>query len=171
MTVRHPGSEIRRVPRAHPVVPREPAFNKPFLLVAARVWLTEILVSGVNYFVLMGLIYQPLFGELTAHEIGMSTRIVYLFGFAYLLQRYGPAHSRRDLLHAGVLWVCLALVFEWGGSLLILRRPVHEILVGWQVWKGYMWPYVLLTYLAANPLVGLWLRWRHPAAARENARR
>jgi hypothetical protein len=35
-------------------------------------------------------------------------------------------------------------VFEWGGSLL-LRRPVDEILVGWHVTEGYMWPYVLLT--------------------------
>jgi hypothetical protein len=118
----------------------------------------QILVSGVNYFLLMKLVYEPLVGELTAHEIGMSTRIVYIFGFAYLLQRYNPKHEARDLVHVGFLWLPLALLFEWGGSLVILRRPVDEILQGWQVWKGYMWPYVLATYLSANVIVGLVLQ-------------
>jgi hypothetical protein len=36
----------------------------------------------------MNLIYEPAFGELTAHEIGMTTRIVYISVLAYLLQRY-----------------------------------------------------------------------------------
>jgi hypothetical protein len=80
--------------------------NRPFLTVAVRVWLTEILVSGFNYFVLMGLIYEPLWGELVAHQIGMSTRIVYILIFAYLLQRYGPEHSQRDLLQVGLLGCC-----------------------------------------------------------------
>jgi hypothetical protein len=102
----------------------------------------------------MGLIYQPLFGELASHQIGMSTRIIYIFGLAYLLQRYNPRHTKRDLTHAGVVWLVLTLMFEWGGSLLILRRPLDDILTGWQVWKGYMWPYVLLAYLSANLIVG-----------------
>ena len=136
--------------------------NRPFLFVAARVWLTEILVSGVNYYLLIKLVYEPLVGELTAHQIGMTTRIVYIFGFAYLLQRFNPDHSPRDLVHAGVLWLTLTLVFEWAGSLLIQRRPVDEILQGWHVWEGYMWPYVLAAYLSANVVVG-WLF--HPGEA------
>ena len=136
--------------------------NRPFLFVAARVWLTEILVSGVNYYLLMKLIYEPLVGELTAHEIGMTTRIVYIFGFAYLLQRFNPDHSPLDLVHVGVLWLALTLIFEWAGSLLIQRRPVDEILEGWQIWKGYMWPYVLAAYLSANVVIG-WLF--HPGEA------
>ncbi len=134
--------------------------NRPFLLVAFRVWLTEILISGFNYFVLMGLVYEPLWGELRAHQIGMTTRICYIVVLAWLLQRSNPDHDGRDLVHAGLLWLGSALVFEWAGSLLIQRRPVDEILVGWQVWKGYLWPYVLLAYLLANPLVGLARRTR-----------
>lgn len=137
--------------------------NRPFLAVAFRVWLTEILISGFNYFVLMGLIYEPAWGELRAHQIGMTTRIVYIFILAWLLQRYNPHHDERDLVHVGILWFLSALVFEWAGSLLIQRRPVDEILVGWQVWKGYMWPYVLATYLLANSLVGF--VWRRARAA------
>jgi hypothetical protein len=36
-------------------------------------------------------------------------------------------------------------------------QPVHEILEGWHVERGYMWPYVLLTYLLSPLVVGLLL--------------
>jgi hypothetical protein len=88
----------------------------------------------------------------------MSTRIVYIFVFAYLLLRYSAGYTRRDLVQLGFLWLGLTLAFEWGGSL-ATGRPVHEILIGWQVWKGYMWPFVLLAYFSANFIVGTLL---HP---------
>jgi len=52
----------------------------------------------------------------------------------------------------------VTLLFEWGGSLAI-GRPVQEILVGWNIFAGYMWPYVLLTYLLSNLIIGTTL---HP---------
>ena len=53
----------------------------------------------------------------------------------------------------GLSWMGLWLVFEWAGSLLI-HRPVHEILVGWHIEHGYLWPYVLLAYLLSPVLAG-----------------
>jgi hypothetical protein len=44
-----------------------------------RVWLIEIVVSGVNHFVLMNRVYEPRVGALRAHRIGMTTRIAYIF--------------------------------------------------------------------------------------------
>jgi hypothetical protein len=131
--------------------------NKPLLLVAVRVWATEILVSGFNYFVLMMLVYEPRWGELVAHQIGMSTRIVYIFIFAYLLLKYADSYNTKDLFTIGGLWLVLTLAFEWLGSFAI-RRPVDEIVVGWNILRGYMWPYVLAAYFAAAPVVGLTLR-------------
>jgi hypothetical protein len=127
--------------------------NKKLLLTAIRVWLVETLVSGFNYFVLMNLIYEPRWGTLVAHQIGMSTRIVYIFIFAYLLLKYIKKYDTKDLLLAGVLWLTLEEIFEWGGSFL-LGRPVSEILFGWNIRAGYMWPYVMLVYLVANLIVG-----------------
>ena len=49
--------------------------NTLLLKTAFRVWLMEILISGFNYFVLMNLVYEPGWGELAAHQIGMSTSI------------------------------------------------------------------------------------------------
>ena len=113
----------------------------------------ETLVSGFNFFILMGLIYQPLFGELVSHQIGMSTRIGYILVFAFLMLRTTKDYTTKDLIYVGFLWLGLELLFEWGGSLAI-GRPVQEILIGWNIFAGYMWPYVLLTYLLSNLVVG-----------------
>lgn len=131
--------------------------NTRLLKTAARVWLMEIVLSGFNFFLLMNLIYEPNWGELIAHQIGMSTRILYIFLFAYFLLRVVKEYTVEDLLHVGILWLGLTLIFEWAGSLAI-GRPVKEILIGWNVFAGYMWPYVLLTYLLSNLIVGIILR-------------
>jgi len=132
--------------------------NAPLLKTAIRVWLMEILVSGFNFFVLMNLIYEVRWGALVSHQIGMSTRIAYIFVFAYFLLRFVKEYETKDLIHVGILWLVLTLLFEWVGSLAI-GRPVGEILIGWNIFAGYMWPYVLLTYLLSNFIVGIVL---HP---------
>ena len=132
--------------------------NTRLLKTGIRVWLVETLISGFNFFVLMNLIYEPRWGTLVAHQIGMSTRIVYIFVLAYFLLRYVKEYSIKDLVLIGLVWLSLEEVFEWGGSF-ILRRPVEEILIGWNIFAGYMWPYVMLAYLLSNLIVGVML---HP---------
>ena len=127
--------------------------NTYLLMVTFRVWFVELAVSAMNYFFLMRRVYEPRLGELRAHQIGMATRIAYIFVFAYLILHFVPSYTNRDLVLAGVFWTALILLFEWGGSLSI-RRPAHEVLVGWHVNRGYMWPFVLVTYLLALLLVG-----------------
>jgi hypothetical protein len=136
--------------------------NKPLLLTSVRVWGVEILVAGFNYFVLMRFVYEPLWGDLVAHQVGMTTRITCIFFFAYLLLRYADHYTLVDTMQVGLLWLVLALTFEWAGSILLLRRPVDEILQGWHIEHGYMWPCVLLAYLFANLIVAATL---HPQRA------
>lgn len=123
------------------------------LMITFRAWLVEVPVAAVNAFVLMDRVYAPRVGALMAHQIGMSTRIAIALLFAYFIAYFARDYTARSLLLAGVFWMTLWLVFEWGGSLLI-GRPVTEILVGWHVERGYMWPYVLLSYLLGPLLVG-----------------
>ncbi len=130
--------------------------NAYLLMITFRVWLIEIAVSGVNYFVLMNRVYEPRVGELRAHRVGMTTRIVYIFPFAYLLVRWAGIHSASEYLLAGTYWLLMVLAFEWVGSF-IIRRPVHEILEGWHIESGHMWPYVLAAYFLSPLIVGLLL--------------
>ncbi len=127
--------------------------NTRLLKIGIRVWLMETLLAGFNFFVLMNLIYEPRWGVLVAHQIGMSTRIVIIFVLAYFLLRYVKEYNTRDLIVIGLVWLGLEEIFEWGGSF-ILGRPVEEILVGWNILAGYMWPYVMLAYLLSNLIVG-----------------
>lgn len=136
--------------------------NKPLLKTAVRVWLMETLVSGFNFFVLMSLVYEPRWGAVVSDQIGMSTRIVYIFVFAFLLLRYVKTYTSKDLIHVGIMWLGLELLFEWGGSF-AMGRPVSEILIGWNVFAGYMWPFVLLAYTFSNLAVGSIL---HPGKLR-----
>jgi len=120
-------------------------------------WFLEIGLSAINFFVLINLVYEPRWGDLVAHQIGMSTRITYMFILAYFLLRSVKQYSTKDLLVVGTFWMVSWLIFEWGGSLLV-GRPVSEILIGWNIFKGYMWPYVLLTYLLSPLIVGAFLQ-------------
>lgn len=128
-----------------------------FLKLGIRAWLMQILVAGINFFILMNLIYEPLWGELIAHQLGMTTRIIINFVFAYFLLLYADDYNTKDLILVGVLWLFLTLIFEWGGSL-VIGRPLREILIGWNIFAGYMWPYVLLSYLLAPLIVGTILK-------------
>lgn len=121
-----------------------------------RVFVCELAVSAVNYFVLMQRVYEPRWGELRAHRVGMTTRMLYIPVFAWALDHFAHLDTIGEYLFAGTCWVLMVLAFEWVGSC-ILRRPVHEILVGWHVERGYLWPYVLLTYLLSPFLVGVLL--------------
>jgi hypothetical protein len=128
--------------------------NTYLLMVTFRVWLVELPVAALNYFVLMKHIYAPRVGELRAHQLGMSTRIAWIVGLAYLIVRFGHADSTAAYLVAGAFWMLLWLAFEWVGSL-ATRRPVHEVLHGWHIENGYMWPYVLTAYLVSPLIIGL----------------
>jgi hypothetical protein len=119
-------------------------------------WAVDLVISFLNFTLLTSTL-QPAYVELVAHQIGMSIRIAYIFILAYFMLRGLDNYTRRDLAKLGATWMCLWLLFEWGGSLLI-GRPVAEILVGWNVFAGYMWPFVLLAYLTSTLIVGAILR-------------
>lgn len=127
------------------------------LMITFRVWLIEIPLAALNAFVFMDRVYAPRVGDLRAHQWAMTTRIAWIIPLGFLIAHYADVHQTLILLCAGLFWMGLWLAFEWAGSLLI-RRPVHEILVGWHVERGYMWPYVLLAYLVSPLVAGALIR-------------
>lgn len=116
------------------------------LMITFRVWLIEIPVAALNAFVFMDRLYAPRMGALRAHQLAMATRIVWIVILGFVIVHYSGEQRVAIWFFAGLFWMVLWLVFEWAGSLLI-HRPVHEILVGWHIERGYRWPYVLLAYL------------------------
>jgi hypothetical protein len=95
--------------------------NLYLLMMTFRVWVVELAVTAVNYFVLMNKVYEPRYGKLKAHQIGMTTRMCYIFIFAYFILFFAKHYTALDTLAAGLFWLLLILAFEWIGSF-ILRR-------------------------------------------------
>ncbi len=123
-------------------------------MITFRVWLIEIPIAALNAFVLMDRVYTPRVGDLRAHQIAMATRIGYVAMLGFVVAYFAGENRIAVLAYAGLFWMGLWLAFEWCGSLLI-RRPVHEILIGWHIKRGYMWPYVLVAYLLSPLVAGL----------------
>src|SRR3974377_51884 len=67
--------------------------NTYLLTMTFRVWVIELAVSAVNYFLLMKKLYEPRYGKLRAHQIGMPTRIVYIFIFAYFILFFAKRYT------------------------------------------------------------------------------
>ena len=67
--------------------------------------------------------------------------MLYIVGLAYLLDRFVD----DDRAGAYLVAVLDAALARSTGELMT-RRRVGEIVEGWHVVRGYMWPYVLLTY-------------------------
>ena len=78
------------------------------------------------------------------------TRIISLHLFTYVLVRVADVDTVPEMLLAGTFG--LVWCSPSSGWSLILRRTVHEILEGWYVENGHMWPYVLATYFL-SPLI------------------
>ena len=122
-------------------------------MITFRVWLIEIPVAALNAFVVMDRVCAPRVGALRAHQVAMTTRMVWVVILGFVIVHFAGEQPAPVWVLAGLFWTGLWLVFEWAGSLLI-RRPVQEILVGWHVERGYLWPYVLLTYSLAPLFAG-----------------
>jgi len=51
---------------------RKSFFNKTLMRRAMFFWFIEVGLSAINFFVVMNLVYEPRWGDLIAHQIGMS---------------------------------------------------------------------------------------------------
>ena len=59
----------------------------------------------------------------------------------------------RALWAAGGLWLALTLAFEFGSGI-AAGRPVEEMLADYALWRGRLWPLLLLATLVGPRLLG-----------------
>ncbi|MBI5520554.1 MAG: hypothetical protein HY916_10915 [Desulfovibrio sp.] len=88
---------------------------------------------------------EPMLGEAKAHVIG--TLMVCLLLFA-AMQLFVGASGLRDtwpLMRVGALWTVLTICFEFALGLVVLKKPVEELLADYNIFKGRLWVLVLVT--------------------------
>ena len=88
---------------------------------------------------------EPVLGEAKAHVIG--TLLVCLLIFA-AMQLFVGASGLKDtwpLMRVGALWTVLTICFEFTLGLLVMKKPVEELLADYNIFKGRLWVLVLVT--------------------------
>ena len=125
----------------------------------ALAWVGMLVLAIAN-----GALRQATFGmvlpELRAHQLSTLIGSVLMGAFMWVVLRWWPPSSRREAIAIGLLWVSLTVAFEFFMGLVLLGRPVAQVLADYNVFAGRVWVLFLL-WLAVAP----WLFFRLRSAA------
>ena len=125
----------------------------------ALAWVGMLVLAIAN-----GALRQATFGrvlpELRAHQLSTLIGSVLMGAFMWVVLRWWPPASRREAIAIGLLWVSLTVAFEFFMGLVLLGRPVAQVLADYNVFAGRVWVLFLL-WLTVAP----WLFFRIRAAA------
>ena len=122
-------------------------------------WIGMLVLAIAN-----GALRQATFGtvlpELRAHQLSTLLGSVLIGAFMWVVLRRWPPASRREALAIGLLWLALTVTFECFMGLVLLQRPLAQVLADYNIFGGRVWLLFLL-WLAVAP----WLFFRARATA------
>jgi len=111
-----------------------------------------------------GALRQTTFGkvlpELRAHQLSTLIGSVVIGAFIWVVIQRWPPSSSREAIAIGLVWVSLTVAFEFFMGLVLLQRPLAQVLADYNVFAGRVWVLFLL-WLTVAP----WLFFRVRAAA------
>jgi len=122
-------------------------------------WIVMLAIAVAN-----GALRQATFGtvlpELRAHQLSTLIGSVLIGAFIWFVMQRWPASSSRAAIAIGLLWLALTIAFECFMDLVLLQRPLTQVLADYNVFAGRVWVLFLL-WLTVAP----WLFFRVRAAA------
>jgi hypothetical protein len=110
-------------------------------------WLVLLAVAFLNGTVRQ-VAYPSTLGDFAARQVATGVGAVALGVAIWFLLRRWPIASARNAWATGALWATLTVLFE----IALVRgtgRPWDEVLGRYALWKGSLWPLLLLWILAA----------------------
>ena len=97
----------------------------------------------------------PRFGDQVGHWLSTAMLCTFLIvEIVVFLEIAGDGESRAELLGLGAMWLALTLAFEFGFGRFVEKKPWREMLADYNVFKGRVWPLVLLVILLTPVVVG-----------------
>lgn len=126
------------------------------LLRACAVWLVIMCIEFVHG-ALRTLLLAPLIGDFLARQISVLTGSLMILTVAFLFVRWLRAHTTGSLLLAGLLWLLLTLLFEFGFGHFILKLSWERLASDYDLRHGGLMPLGLVVLLLA-PLIAAKLR-------------
>jgi hypothetical protein len=105
-------------------------------------------------------VLQPSFGEDLARQLACLSGIGIVLALTTLFVRRLRGPTSAQLVAVGAFWLGLTVAFELGFGRYVSGLSWETLLADYDVGRGRLWPFVLLTTLAAPWLLG------HERAAR-----
>jgi hypothetical protein len=119
---------------------------------ALLVWAALFAVAFANG-AFRELVLRRRMGELAAHQLSVVTGIT-AFGFAIAAAgRLWPFASAGQAWRTGLLWAALTIAWEFVFGHYIMRHSWESLLADYHIWKGRLWPLVLLWVAVAPRLL------------------
>jgi len=119
-------------------------------------WVPMLMIAIAN-----GALRQATFGkvmpELRAHQLSTLIGSVAIGLFIWLVIRAWPPSSGRHALLIGLVWLILAVAFEFFMGLVLAQRPLAHVLHDYNVLAGRVWVFFLV-WLTLAPWVFFRLR-------------
>jgi hypothetical protein len=119
-------------------------------------WVPMLVIAVAN-----SALRQTTFGkvlpELRAHQLSTLSGSVLIGLYIWLVIRTWPPSSGREALLIGLVWLVLTVGFEFFMGLVLLHRPLSEVLREYNLVAGRVW-LLFLIWLAAAPWVFFRLR-------------
>jgi len=128
------------------------------LLYALGIWVILLVLAIVNA-VVREIVYAPRLGKDLGHAVSSIIAITYILIITY----WFTDHIKADVIGMnlaliGVLWSILTVTFEFGFGHYVMGHSWDYLLADYNILKGRLWSFVLLTMLIAPSLWGFILR-------------
>ena len=117
-------------------------------------WVAMLVIAIAN-----GILRQTTFAkvlpELRAHQLSTLVGSLLIGLFIWLVIRAWPPSSGRQALVIGFTWLLLTVAFEFFMGLVLLHKPLHQVLQDYNLPAGRVWV-LFLAWLTVAP----WLFFR-----------
>ena len=97
-------------------------------------------------------LYEPLIGELVAHQLSTVLLVVVFAGYFWLLTSYWPISSSGQAWSIGLMWLVMTLLFEIGLGRWGLGYAWSRVLHDYDLMAGRVWVLVPLWTLIGPAL-------------------
>jgi hypothetical protein len=120
---------------------------------AATTWLLFIPIVFLNA-TIRELLYKPITGELTAHQISTVIASVGFFILAYFRFRgHLQTVGRTSLFLIGCMWLMMTVLFEFALGRFVTGSSWDELFYDYNILEGRIWVLLLITVFATPFIV------------------
>ncbi|MDF1497110.1 MAG: hypothetical protein P1P90_03540 [Patescibacteria group bacterium] len=120
-----------------------------FYLLSLLAWLSLVFLAIINGSI-RNYIYEPIVGNLAAHQISSVFFILVIFLVSYLFLLFTkPNFPSYHLLIIGLIWLLLTLAFEFLFGHFVAGHSWAKLFADYNILKGRIWSLVIITTLIA----------------------